>query len=230
MFTKHFIILFLTIFYLACNDNPTLNNDSEDDSIKTVQIGEQVWMAENLKVTHYRNGEPIPNVPDNDEWINLLSGAYCNYDNDAGNVATYGRLYNWYALNDSRGLAPEGWHVPSDEEWKQLEMFLGMSQEEADKTGYRGTDENEKLKETGTTHWLDPNDGTNESGFTALPGGNRHSNGAYMAKGGGAVFWTATEDNDTMAFYRTLWLGHSGIRRGSFYKIAGNSIRCIRND
>ena len=144
-------------------------------------------------------------------------------------MSIYGLLYNWYAIEDSNNIAPEGWHVPTDEEWKQLEMFLGMSQEDADDTGYRGSDEDEKLKEAGTEHWIAPNDGTNESGFTALPGGSREPDGTYLAKGVAAVFWTATEGSDTTAFHRTLYLGHSGIRRHRIAKQSGYSVRCIKD-
>jgi len=166
--------------------------DIDGNVYKTVKIGNQWWMAENLKVTRYRNGDPIPNITDNHTWVDLSTGAYCNYNNDISNVATYGRLYNWYAVDESRNIAPAGWHVPTDDEWKQLEIYLGMSPTEADETHWRGTDEGGKLKETGTTHWYSPNTGaTNESGFTALPGGYRVS-GGFSSLGFGAYFWSST--------------------------------------
>lgn len=115
--------------------------DIDGNTYKTIQIGNQRWMAENLKVTRYRNGTAIPTVTSNTDWFNLTTGAYCNYDNSTSDAAIYGRLYNWYAVNDSRNIAPTGWHVPSDEEWKTLEKYLGMSQSEADDTGWRGTNE-----------------------------------------------------------------------------------------
>jgi uncharacterized protein (TIGR02145 family) len=98
-------------------------------------------MAENLKVTHYRNGDAIPNVTDSTAWTNLSTGAFCNSDNNEANVALYGRLYNWFAMSDNRKISPQGWHIPSDEDWKQLEMYLGMSRELADRVLYRGTNE-----------------------------------------------------------------------------------------
>jgi uncharacterized protein (TIGR02145 family) len=122
--------------------------DIDGNTYQAIKIGDQWWMAENLKVTHYRNGDPIPNVTDSTEWSNLATEAYCVYENDESIAETYGYLYNWYVVNDSRNIAPEGWHVPTDEEWKELEMFLGMSQSEANGTGWRGTDEGGKLKET----------------------------------------------------------------------------------
>lgn len=145
----------------CCSDCPPTVTDYDGNVYQTVLIGDQCWMMENLKVTHYRNGDPIPHVTDGVTWGNLTSGAYCNYNNDEGNVATYGRLYNWYAVDDSRNIAPAGWHVPSDAEWQTLVDYLGG---DAVAGG--------KMKEAGTTHWASPNTGaTNESGFTALPGG-----------------------------------------------------------
>ncbi len=106
--------------------------DIDGNIYETVQIGEQVWMAENLKVTHYNDGSEIPTEYSNSEWENLSTGAYAVYDDNESNADTYGYLYNWYAVDDSRGVCPTHWHVPSDDEWKELEMFLGMSQEEVD--------------------------------------------------------------------------------------------------
>ena len=105
---------------------PPTVTDYDGNVYQTVLIGDQCWMMENLKVTHYRNGDPIPHVTDGEIWSGLTSGAYCHYDNDEGNVSTYGRLYNWYAVEDSRNIAPDGWHVPTDTEWKQQEMYLGI--------------------------------------------------------------------------------------------------------
>jgi len=204
--------------------------DIDGNVYQTVTIGDQVWMLENLKVTHYRNGDPIPNVTVGWVWEGLSTGAYCEYDNDIINVATYGRLYNWFAVDDSRSIAPEGWHVPTDEEWKQLEMFLGMSQSEADDNGARGTDEGGKLKEVGTTFWDSPNTGaTNESGFSALPGGYRLSVGIFSNMGEAADMWSTTESSSGSALYRYLSSNGSGIYTFSYYKPAGFSVRCVKD-
>jgi uncharacterized protein (TIGR02145 family) len=205
--------------------------DIDGNTYQTIKIGNQWWMAENLKATHYRNSDPIPNVTDNNEWINLTTGAYCVYDNNSGNVATYGLLYNWYALDDSRNIAPSGWHVPTDEEWKQLEKHLGMSQNSTDSTGRRGLNEGGKLKETGSDHWSSPNIGaTNESGFTALPGGIRFHTGFFSHIVWGSFFWTATDDVNENAWWRGLNYTHSFIYRSNFYtKQTGMSIRCIKD-
>jgi uncharacterized protein (TIGR02145 family) len=214
----------------CCSDCPPTVTDYDDNVYQTVLIGDQCWMMENLKVTHYRNGDPIPHVTDGGTWSGLSTGAYCNYDNDPANVATYGRLYNWYAVDDSRNIAPAGWHVPSDEEWKQLEMYLGMSQAEADDEGWRGTDEGGKLKETGTTHWQSPNTGaTNESGFTALPGGYRGYSGYFSDMGGSALFWSSTELYSYYAWGRYLDYGYSQVYRNYYSRHYGFSVRCVRD-
>lgn len=204
--------------------------DINGNVYRTVKIGDQWWMAENLKVTHYRNGDTIPNVTDDSEWANLSTGAWCVYGNDESNADTYGYLYNLYAVDDSCNIAPKGWHVPTDEEWKTLEMHLGMSQSEADDYGYRGTDEGGKLKETGTTHWNSPNNGaTNESGFSALPGGYRYLNGDFKYMGYYAYFWSSTEYYSDLAWGRYLDCGSSGVYRYNFAKQCGLSIRIIRD-
>ena len=204
--------------------------DIDGNTYLTIKIGEQWWMAENLKVTRYRNGDPIPNVTDESAWSDLTTGAYCSYENDPANAETYGYLYNWYAVNDPRGLAPEGWHVPTDAEWKQLEMSLGMSQSQADDVGWRGTDEGGKLKETGTAHWKSSNEGaTNESGFSALPGGGRYGNGRFLNAGDGAFFWSSTEINRNYVWLRGLGYGDSHFNRSYNDLQNGFSVRCVRD-
>ena len=184
-----------------------------------------------MKVTKYRNGNPITKVTDGSKWSGLTTGAYCEYNNNIANVETYGRLYNWYAVDASRIIAPEGWHVPTDEEWKQLELYLGMSQAEADAEGSRGTDEGGKLKETGTTHWTSPNTGaTNESGFFALPGGYRGSNGTFGNVGDYAYFWSVSEVSGYYAWNRRLHCYSSEINRFSTCdKRQGFSVRCVKD-
>lgn len=203
--------------------------DYDGNVYRSVTIGNQVWMAENLKVTHYRNGDPIPFVTDGGAWAGLATGAYCEYDNNVANVATYGRLYNLYAAVDPRNIAPEGWHVPSDDEWKQLEMYLGMNQVEADIEGWRGTDEGGKLKEVGTTHWNNPNEGaTNETGFSALPGALRSNSGDFYDIGIVAYIWSSTEIGGN-AWRRGIFHYSSWIHRGRYFKRGGFSIRCVKD-
>jgi uncharacterized protein (TIGR02145 family) len=210
-------------------DCPPTVADYDGNVYQTVLIGDQCWMMENLKVTHYRNGDPIEHVTDNSIWEGLSSGAYCAYDNDQNNVVTYGRLYNWYAVDDSRNIAPEGWHVPTDDEWKQLEIYLGMSQAQADGTSLRGTDEGGKLKDT-TVHWASPNVGaTNESGFSGLPGGYRPKSGQFFVMGNTAFFWTSAEHDDSSTWYRTLPHLYSQVSRSILDKRSGCSVRCVRD-
>ncbi|MBU0713667.1 VCBS repeat-containing protein, partial [bacterium] len=194
--------------------------DIDGNVYRTVKIGDQWWMAENLKVTHYRNGDPIPNITDNTQWSNLSTGAYCEYDNNPANIETYGRLYNWYAADDSRNIAPEGWHVPSDAEWQTLVDYLGGSSVAGG-----------KMKETGTEYWNSPNTGaTNESCFSALPGGYRTNLGIYEILGSYAGFWSSTEATELSSHIRYLFDSNSEVYRGTGYDNQGAfSVRCVRD-
>jgi len=193
--------------------------DIDGNIYQTIKIGTQWWMAENLKVTHYRNGDVIPNVIDNSEWSNLNSGGYCSYNNLAVNSDVYGLLYNWYAVNDSRGLAPQGWHIPSNEEWGTLITYLG---------GFSVA--GGKMKEEGTSHWEDPNIGaTNESGFKGIPGGYRWDNGTFMSIGSLARFFSSSQYDNTHAIGRYLYSGDTRISVLQLHKKYGFSIRCVQN-
>jgi len=194
--------------------------DIDGNVYKTVKIGNQIWMAENLKVTHYRNGDAIPTGHSNSEWSNLdntQTGAYAVYD---GNESIYGYLYNWYAVDDSRNIAPEGWHVPTDNEWQTLVDYLGGKRVAGG-----------KLKEEGTTHWDSPNFGaTNESGFTALPGGYRYGHdGSYNSMGDSGRFWSSAESGSYGAWRRLLSYDYSGVHRLGHGERSGFSVRCIRD-
>lgn len=201
----------------------------------SVTIGTQIWTTKNLDVTTYRNGDPIPQVTNPTEWKNLTTGAWCYYNNDPATGAVYGKLYNWYAVNDPRGLAPTGWHVPTDAEWKTLEVFLGMMQSQADSIGWRGNSEGGKLKEAGTAHWLSPNTGaTNSTGFTALPGGYRYG---YVVSGYDfnkinivGVWWSSTETSAIYAPSRDMYFLNAGISRTVYSdKKNGSSVRCVKD-
>ncbi|HDS01501.1 MAG TPA: hypothetical protein ENO22_00220 [candidate division Zixibacteria bacterium] len=228
-------IIFLFFLLTGCGDDDSINPESltitdiDGNIYSVVKIGDQLWMADNLKVTHYRNGDPIANVTVVAEWSSMTAGAYCDYNNEVTNAAVYGRLYNWYAVNDSRGIAPEGWHVPSDSEWKQLERHLGLSNEEADSAGWRADGLGGKLK--ATYNWQLPNDGaTNETGFTALPGGNRYfgSGNTFNSINQAAFFWTAGE-SEGRTWHRALLYDRSGIFRYYEPKNVGLSVRCVKD-
>ncbi|MCX6383834.1 MAG: fibrobacter succinogenes major paralogous domain-containing protein [Actinobacteria bacterium] len=193
--------------------------DIDGNVYHTVGIGNQVWMVENLKVTHYRNGDPIPDVTDGTRWSNITTGAFCNYNNDENNVTTYGRLYNWYAVNDTRNICPTGWHIPTDAELVTLETYLGGSSVAGG-----------KMKEAGTTHWISPNtDATNESGFTALPAGCRLSNGGYLNITKDVHFWSATERNSSGAWTRYLSDDSSETFHHYGSKHYGFCVRCVKD-
>lgn len=213
---------------------PCTMTDIDGNVYQTVQIGDQCWMAENLKVTHYRNEDAIHHVEVKDTlaWGNLKIGAYSANDK-SDSPMDYGFLYNWYAINDSSNIAPVGWHVPTDDEWKELEIYLGMSSSEANiARAWRSTDVGGKLKESGFIHWNRPNKGaTNESGFTALPAGYRHYiTGVLNSICYDAVFWTATEYDNNRAWMRFLDWRNSGIYRGyDDTKSGGFSVRLIKD-
>ena len=193
--------------------------DIDGNIYKIVTIGVQVWMAENLKVIRYRNGDAIPNITDETAWSSLTTGAYCNYNNNSSHVAVYGRLYNWYAVNDNRNIAPAGWHVPNDAEWQILVDYLG-----GDATA------GGKMKETGTDHWSSYNIGaTNESGFSALPSGFRVDYGEYGYLWHYAFFWSSVENVTDYAWNRELSYNNSGVYRGSYNKRFALSVRCIKD-
>ena len=201
-------------------------------------------MVENLKVTRYADGSSISEVVGTAEWEALgdTDEAYCWHHNNPYYGDDYGALYTWAAAmkgaaaseaNPSgvQGVCPTGWHLPSDSEWKQLEMYLGMSQAEADGYDFRGTDEGSKLKETGTTYWISPNTGaTNESGFSARGSGSRALWGDFVGFREGVIYWSATESGiPGQTMYRQLASVESRIARGSKEKDSGDPVRCIKD-
>ena len=203
--------------------NPNLTygimSDIDGNTYKTILIGTQTWMAENLKTSKYRNGTAITTGLTDAAWYNATTGAYAIYNNDPVNNTTYGKLYNWYAVADSRNLCPTGWHVPSDAEWTTLDNYLGGSY------GAGG-----KLKSTSTL-WTAPNTGaTNESGFSGLPGGNRYYNGDYVDFRGSGFWWSSTEYSTTVAWYHNLYYYGDGYAlRYYFNKHFGCSVRCLKD-
>ncbi len=210
------LTILAVMLFISCSEDESTIKSGDPDNFETVTIGSQVWMTKNLDVTHYRNGDPIPQVTDPTEWAALTTGAWCYYDNDPENGAIYGKLYNWYAVNDSRGLAPEGWHVPSDSEWKTLEMALGMSQSEADDWVHRGTDEGSKLAGNASL-WnsgdLKNNANFGTSGFSALPGGYRYFNGTFNLVGYHGYWWSSSGYNAKNAWNRYLYYDNSKVHR-----------------
>ena len=190
--------------------------------LSSVTIGTQIWSNTNLDVTTYRNGDPIPQVTDNTTWANLTTGAWCYYNNDPTNNTTYGKMYNWYAVNDPRGLAPEGWHIPTNAEWTTLSTFLGG---DAIAGG--------KMKSTGTSLWQSPNtSATNSSGFAGRPGGFRSSfsGGTFADQYFTSHFWSSNAVDSTSAYFYTLYWNAAYINPSFNYKKAGCSVRLVQGE
>ena len=202
---------------LGCSDSDIASMDGYDYEVVT--IGDQCWFAENLRTTTYADGSAIPGVTDNASWYDLSTGARCDYDNDASDALTYGRLYNWYAVNNGSGLCPSGWHVPTDGEWTALETYLGAN-------GHSGA-EGTALKST--SGWNSGGNGTDNFGFSALPGGNRdHLDGRF----GGAGFigyWWSSSPNGGNAWARYLYFFTPGVNQFYANPRAGFSVRCLRD-
>jgi uncharacterized protein (TIGR02145 family) len=212
------------LIYSSCsffvNDGPICNKDSEIPS-KDLSIGAQKWMSKNLDVAEFRNGDPIPEVKTWQEWIDfggLGQPAWCYYLNDSSNNDKYGKLYNWYAVNDPRGLAPVGWHIPSDEEWQELADYLGGDYSAG-----------ERLKSA--SGWVHGRSGTDEFGFNALPGGRRSSLGDFEFIGEAGFWWSSTgvKSGYANAYYRKMYSMGGGIHRGDLCKLGGYSVRCLKD-
>jgi uncharacterized protein (TIGR02145 family) len=237
-----YLLIIIHVLIFSCNKkndavnadinfNPAITygkmTDQDGNTYKTVTIGTQVWMAENLKTTKCNDNTPIPEVADSSIWISLNTPGYCWYDNDPdANRATYGALYNWHAINTGK-LCPMGWHMPSDAEWITLRTYLGGE----DLAGG-------KLKESGTLHWKSPNTGaTNESGFTGLPGGVRESagignNGKFGNKGFDGSWWSATRiSSEPISPVYGFWIhtDYSRLFRPEFFAGDGINVRCIKD-
>ena len=221
-------LLDLLSVFGTCNETPWSCGDPleyQGYDYETVQIGEQCWFAENLRSENYENGDAILSNLSDSEWQSTTSGAVAVYDEDPSNVETYGRLYNWYAVNDTRGMCPGGWHVPFDLDWIAMEVSLGMDLEDANATGWRGTNQGAQLK--ATSGWLDGGNGSNVSGFSAMPGGNRDYWGAYYHAGTTATFWTGTIDQSA-SWVRRIELDER-INRYTSSHPNGWSVRCIQD-
>lgn len=190
-----------------CDGNQIVT-DIDGNIYLTVQIGEQLWMGENLNVTHYSNGDPITHITNNGDWGSLSTGVFGEYNNNIEISEIYGKLYNWYVANDERNVCPDGWHVPSDDEFKILEMALGMSQAEADGIVFRGTNEGSKLAGSPEL-WINgdliSNSNFGESGFNGIPSGFRnHFSGGSLSLGAGSIYWSSTENEVNTAWARSL--------------------------
>ncbi len=218
LYLSAILSLLASSLLISCKDEEDVSEvkDSDGNLYHTVKIGSQTWMVENLKTTKYNDGIPISNILES--WHILMTEAYCNYDNIVSNAKDNGRLYNFYAVNTGK-LCPNGWHVPSDDEWTLLIDYLGGKDEAAT-----------KLKEAGAAHWWPPvADGTNETGFTALPSGWKSVDN-FFDLGVGTSWWSSTiglfPDN---AYTRQLYSSLHGINRNYQYQGDGLSVRCLKD-
>lgn len=211
---------------------PLSVTDYDGNSYETVAIGNQIWMAENLKVTHYNDGQPVPLLPEARDWAATGEGAMCFYQNKAKELGEkLGALYNWYAVNSGK-LCPKGWHIPSDQEWMELEKNIGLDAATVSISGARGwslqLDGKLKSAEKGAWH-TDRSYYTNETGFSALPGGYRTHSGTFQLIGQFGHWWSATEASPTFAWKRHLSYYRDFINRNTMLKNSGLCVRCIKD-
>jgi uncharacterized protein (TIGR02145 family) len=214
-------ILTIAILFIAMSSEAQVT-DKDRNTYRTVKIGTQVWMGENLTVSYFRNGDAIPEAKTQEDWQKAGDEgkpAWCYYENDPANGEKYGKLYNWYAVNDPRGLAPEGWHVPSDAEWTKLTEYLG---------GHKIAGARMKATSGWTSNGDRNRNGTNTSGFAALPGGDRNYNGLFYNIGVYGKWWSSTEEWTTQMLMRYLTFDNFEYPDHSV-KQAGLSVRCIKD-
>jgi uncharacterized protein (TIGR02145 family) len=208
----------------------TQNSVPFDTTVPSVAIGAQIWSSKNLSVARYRNGDLIPQVTNAAEWANLTTGAWCWYNNDSASyAATYGRLYNWYAVKDPRGLAPQGWHIPTDGDWNRLAKFIDPVADTICAGCFQSNVAGNNLKKN--TNWNSPNtNATNSSGFAALPGGRRTRFGKFLNAGVLGSWWSVGENNTTNACFRFLYSVNANLTR-DFYRhnSLGFSVRVVRD-
>jgi len=203
--------------------------DVDGNKYKTVTIGGQIWMQQNLRVARYRNGDPIPNVTVNAQWATLTTGAFCWENNDPSRDIPYGKLYNFYAVEDPRGICPVGWRVGTDDDWKILETTAGMIASDLNVDGMRGVAENVGGKLKATTLWDSPNTGaTDEFGFSGLPGGYRSSDGLIFTRQNAGTWWTGTDASPNPWLRGFLSNSGGSIRVNMLLKRAGKFVRCIK--
>jgi len=232
------LVVFVAIFLIPDIGSGTVK-DADGNVYKTVKIGNQVWMAENLRTTTFNDGTPIPKITDGDEWSELFTPGYCFFDNldDTDNIKKYGALYNWYAVNNEK-FAPKGWHVPTDSEWTILEKYLVLNGYNWDGTTDTSAENIIAKSLASKTDWYSStrpgatgNDLTtnNRSGFSALPGGYRHNDGTFSLQSNLGFWWSATESGASNAWDRNLYYNYFNLYRTSNHKSHGFSVRLLRD-
>lgn len=214
---------------VVCRNSPTLA-DIDGNVYRAVQIGDQCWMAEDLRTARYRDGSSIPHVTDGTAWAQLNDGAWCNFENNVDYDAMYGKLYNWYTASNP-SICPLGWHLPADVEWQELELALGMPTDELNSNGFRGAAQNVGGRMKAIGLWNDPNSGaTNEIGFSGLPCGYRtYDQGMFDNLGVFGYYWSTTGSGTNNAWARGLYYNNVGLSRDAYIKRTGFCIRCVRD-
>jgi uncharacterized protein (TIGR02145 family) len=209
--------------------NPDLDYGSVEDidgnKYASIKIGRYEWMAENLRTTRYCNGDTIPNIVGEMDWFLSTSHAWCHFNNDSSYEKPHGKLYNWFAVNDSRNICPCGWHVPNDADWDFLiRLYFG-------EFGSLAFNEaGGHLKSTDTNYWYGPNtDATNKSGFSALASGIRIHNGEFLSFGKSTGWWSSSEYSANNAIIRSVHYNNSTASKHNFHKNLGYSVRCIKD-
>ena len=229
-----FLILVFLIPFISISQLYTPGSgvtDIDGNTYQTIVINGQEWMAENLRTSTYSNGDPIPNLTDSMQWMNISTGVWCHFNNDSQYEDPYGKLYNWHTVSDPRNVCPLGWYVPSDAEWSTLINFLDLNADGGNNNNTAGG----KMKSIGMEYWGSPNqDATNESGFSGLPGGRLGSSGTFccIESSFGGVFgiwWSSTEDDSNQAWCFNLAYNNGKATRDGNNKTDGQSIRCIKN-
>jgi uncharacterized protein (TIGR02145 family) len=229
--TFQLIIIVFVLISGSCRNKVESNSvmDNDGNVYKTIIIGNYRWMAENLKSTTYKDGKEIPNVTEQSAWQNLSSGAFCWYNNNESYADTFGLLYNWYAVNTGN-LCPFGWRVPTDEEWKYLEGYTdsryGIGDPVWDKPGLRGENAGQRLK--ASSGWRSGVNGTDDFGFSALPGGEHLSR--FYAAGSSGFWWSSTQASASSSWYRSMIYAFEYVSRDSHPKQMGFSVRCITDN
>jgi len=226
---KKSTLLFVELILLTINIHAQKVTDYDGNVYDTVHIGTQVWLKENLAATKYNDGTPIPLVTDITTWCNLITPGYCWYNNDSATYKDpYGALYNWYTVNTGK-LCPAGWHVPSNEEWHTLMLFLDPAAK--DQYGIESTTAGDKLKEAGLTHWGKGNNGTNSSGFTALGAGFRNTyDKSYEGHTAVVYFWSSSwHITNTNVWERYISNNSSNVNEDIYFPPQGMSVRCMQD-
>ena len=231
--TNLLILITFVVFISGCEKEKDWRTitDTDGNTYKTVEIGNQTWMAENLRTTRYNDNTPITLVKDSIAWLNLKTAAYTWYRNDIKNKDKYGALYNWFTISTGK-LCPSGWHVATDADFNELELQLGTKPSDINMWGWRGTGVGTKLKST--TGWADGGNGTNNSGFTILPGGYRqYVHGEFHGAGILTYLWCSTDDaangNPGVAWYRRLDATNTAVYKATTSKKGGKYVRCLQD-